>query len=106
MSAAANRSFVAPGLPRDHATFPPTGDADGDSRQDITFTQHGALDQLDHWRAQWATIALDHQIEHARTAAFDARHMTSCAYKHSKLVEAAARLLDAAERIAAEALHG
>ena len=77
-----------------------------DQRQGVTFTQHATLDLLDQRERLWSELTVDQQIEQARIAAFDARNFHSAAYKHAKLVEAAARLLDVAERVAVEALCG
>ena len=80
--------------------------AHDDTRQGVTFTQHAVLDLLEQRQRLWADQTVDQQIEQARINAFDARNMHSAAYKHSRLIEAAARLLDAAERVAMEAHRG
>ena len=89
--------------PENAGQWPPARD---DQRQGVTFTHHAVLDLLDQRQHLWSELAVDQQIEQARIAAFDARNFHSAAYKHAKLVEAAARLLDAAERVAVEALCG
>ncbi|MDR3408441.1 MAG: hypothetical protein P4L68_08085 [Methylovirgula sp.] len=74
-----------------------------DLREGVSFTQHAALDLLDQRRALWSQISINTQISMAHQDAIEAERLESCAFKVSKLIEAAARLLDAAERLTAYA---
>lgn len=72
-----------------------------DLRQGLSLTAHGVLDMLDMNQHHWADhLDYQQQLEHALEAATSARSEgLLLSHKHSFALEAAARLIDAAEEM-------
>ncbi len=77
-----------------------TGLVDTDMRQGLTATQQAVLDMIEQRSAEWGAL-YDFEARLVRASAFakSACRTTVLAAKRHKAIEAAARLIDAADEI-------